>query len=97
MTEFKTIDDILDYAIEGEQKAADLYAGLAARSRNREIQEATGAEIIMHSADALFFDKPEVKNYFSMLGLEASPPAALILRRSTKPATGVDMSYMPLG
>ncbi|MCK5067222.1 MAG: ferritin family protein [Bacteroidales bacterium] len=39
MTEFKTIDDILDYAIEGEQKAADLYAGLAARSRNREIQE----------------------------------------------------------
>ncbi len=40
---------------------------------NREIQEATGAEIIMHSADALFFDKPEVKNYFSMLGLEASP------------------------
>jgi rubrerythrin len=39
MTEFKTIDDILDYAIEGEQKAADLYAGLAARSRNREIQQ----------------------------------------------------------
>ncbi len=40
---------------------------------NRKIQEATGAEIIMHSADALFFDKPEVKNYFSMLGLEPSP------------------------
>ena len=40
---------------------------------NRKIQEATGAEIIMHSADALFFDKPEVKSYFSMLGLEASP------------------------
>ena len=39
MTEFKTIDDILDYAIEGEQKAADLYAGLAASSRNREIQQ----------------------------------------------------------
>ena len=39
MNEFRTIDDILDYAIEGEQKAADLYAGLAARSRNREMQQ----------------------------------------------------------
>ena len=39
MTEFKTIDDILQYAINQEQKAADLYAGLAARSRNRMIQE----------------------------------------------------------
>jgi glyoxylase-like metal-dependent hydrolase (beta-lactamase superfamily II) len=40
---------------------------------NRIIQEATGAKIIMHRADALFFGKPEVKNYFSMLGLEPSP------------------------
>jgi len=40
---------------------------------NRKIQEATGAKIIMHSADALFFDKPEVKSYFSMLGMEPSP------------------------
>ena len=39
MTEFNSIDDILDFAINGEQKAADLYAGLAARSRNRMIQE----------------------------------------------------------
>lgn len=42
---------------------------------NRAIQEATGAKIIMHSADEAFFGKDEVKNYFSMLGLEASPPA----------------------
>ncbi len=42
---------------------------------NRAIQEATGAKIIMHSADELFFGKPEVKNYFSMLGLEPSPAA----------------------
>ncbi len=42
---------------------------------NRKIQEATGAEIIMHSADDLFFGKPEVKKYFAMLGLEASPAA----------------------
>ena len=41
---------------------------------NRKIQEATGAKIVMHKADALFFNKSEVQSYFSMLGLEASPP-----------------------
>lgn len=40
----------------------------------RKIQEATGAKIVMHAADALFFGKPEVRDYFSMLGLEPSPP-----------------------
>ncbi len=40
---------------------------------NRIIQQATGAKIIMHSADVLFFGKAEIKNYFSMLGMEASP------------------------
>jgi len=39
MTEFKTIDDILDFAIKEEQRASDLYASLAARSRNRMIQD----------------------------------------------------------
>ena len=39
MKEFKTIDDILDFAINEEQKAADLYAGLAEKSRDREIRE----------------------------------------------------------
>lgn len=42
---------------------------------NRKIQEATGAKIIMHSADEQFFGKSEVKKYFSMLGLEPSPAA----------------------
>ncbi len=42
---------------------------------NRKIQEATGAKIIMHSADDLFFGNTEIKNYFSMLGLEPSPAA----------------------
>ncbi|SHO46857.1 MBL fold metallo-hydrolase [Desulfopila aestuarii] len=42
---------------------------------NRELQEATGAKIIMHQADADFFGRTEVAKYFSMLGLEASPPA----------------------
>jgi len=44
---------------------------------NRALKEATGAEIVMHKADAEFFGKPEVAGYFSMLGLEASPPADL--------------------
>jgi len=39
MTEFKSIDDVLDFAIMEEQKASDLYASLAAKSRNRMIQE----------------------------------------------------------
>jgi len=42
---------------------------------NRIIKEATGAEIIMHEDDDAFFGQPNVKNYFSMLGLEESPPA----------------------
>jgi len=41
---------------------------------SRIIQEASGAEIIMHEADAEFFAKAEVQDYFSMLGLEPSPP-----------------------
>lgn len=46
---------------------------------NRKIQEATGAKIIMHSADVAFFEDPEVKNYFSMLGLEPSPPTDIVV------------------
>jgi hydroxyacylglutathione hydrolase len=41
---------------------------------NRIIREATGAKIVMHKDDSQFFGKQEVKNYFSMLGLEPSPP-----------------------
>lgn len=41
---------------------------------NRTIKEATGGEIVMHETDALFFEQKETQNYFSMLGLEASPP-----------------------
>lgn len=42
---------------------------------NAKIKQATGARIAMHEADADFFVRPEVENYFSMLGLPASPPA----------------------
>ncbi len=40
---------------------------------NRRLKEATGADIIMHHDDALFFWQPEVREYFSMLGLAESP------------------------
>lgn len=46
---------------------------------NRKLQEETGAKIIMHVDDAEFFEKPEVKQYFSMLGLEPSPPADILV------------------
>lgn len=42
---------------------------------NRTIKEATGGAIVMHEKDAEFFENPETQNYFSMLGLEPSPPA----------------------
>lgn len=47
---------------------------------NGPIKEATNAEIIMHEADETFFSDPEMKNYFSMLGLAASPPADITVK-----------------
>ncbi len=47
---------------------------------NRKIKEATGADIVMHEADDEFFSQPNVKNYFSMLGMEESPPTDLRVR-----------------
>lgn len=41
---------------------------------NRKIKEATDASIIMHEADDDFFSQSQVKSYFSMLGMEESPP-----------------------
>ncbi|OGQ94168.1 MAG: MBL fold metallo-hydrolase [Deltaproteobacteria bacterium RIFOXYD12_FULL_57_12] len=41
---------------------------------NRRLKEATGAAIVMHADDAAFFSRPEVAQYFAMLGLPASPP-----------------------
>jgi glyoxylase-like metal-dependent hydrolase (beta-lactamase superfamily II) len=41
---------------------------------NGPIKQATGAEIVMHGDDADFFGKAEVEQYFSSLGLKASPP-----------------------
>lgn len=41
---------------------------------NRTIKDATGGAIIMHEVDADYFERPETQSYFSMLGLEPSPP-----------------------
>ncbi len=41
---------------------------------NRKIKEGTGAQIVMHEADDDFFSQSQVKGYFSMLGMEESPP-----------------------
>lgn len=47
---------------------------------NRRLHEATGAPIIMHEADEAFFARPEVDQYFAMLGLERSPAADRTVR-----------------
>jgi len=39
MKEFKSVEEILDFAIKDEQRAADLYVDLARRSRNKEMQK----------------------------------------------------------
>lgn len=44
---------------------------------NRIIKEATSGKIVMHEADADFFEQTETQNYFSMLGLEPSPPTEI--------------------
>lgn len=43
------------------------------------IQKETGAKIIMHKADAEFFGNPEVKGFFSQLGLAESPPPDILV------------------
>lgn len=55
---------------------------------NRKLQEATGAKIIMHTADVDFFEQPEVKKYFSMLGLEASPPVDILVNEGDEVKIG---------
>jgi len=44
---------------------------------NGMLKEATGADIVMHSADADFFSQERVEQFFSQLGLPPSPPVDL--------------------
>ena len=41
---------------------------------NGKLKEATGADIVMHAADADFFGQDRVEQFFSQLGLPPSPP-----------------------
>jgi glyoxylase-like metal-dependent hydrolase (beta-lactamase superfamily II) len=41
---------------------------------NGRLKTATGAEIVMHADDAEFFNQKQVEQFFSQLGLPASPP-----------------------
>ncbi|MBM9519633.1 MBL fold metallo-hydrolase [Desulforhopalus vacuolatus] len=47
---------------------------------NRKLKEATGAKIVMHTDEAAFLAKPGIAEYFSMLGLEPSPPADILIK-----------------
>lgn len=47
---------------------------------NAKIKAATGAKIVLHAEDAAFFGDPQVREYFSMLGLPDSPPPDKVVR-----------------
>jgi len=55
---------------------------------NGRIKEATGAAIVMHEAEAAFFSRPEISQYFAMLGLPASPPADRLVKDGDTISTG---------
>ena len=73
-------DRILDYCA---QKQLDVvyivntHGHLDHVCGNGRIQEATGAQIVMHADDIVYFNDPAVKRYFSGLGLPESPPASI--------------------
>ncbi len=47
---------------------------------NRAIKEETGALIVIHEDDASFFARPDIEEYFSMLGLPSSPPPDITVK-----------------
>jgi hydroxyacylglutathione hydrolase len=42
---------------------------------NKRLKDDTGADIVMHTADADFFSQDRIEQFFAQLGLPASPPA----------------------
>lgn len=55
---------------------------------NGPIKEATGADIYMHAADVAYFADPQLKQYFSALGLPESPPADKLMHDGDRIAIG---------
>ena len=47
---------------------------------NGRLKAATGAQIVLHGDDVTYFGDQRIKDYFSGLGLPASPPADLIVK-----------------
>ena len=58
---------------------------------NGPVQKATGAQIIMHRADAEFFGTADAKSYFSMLGLPDSPPADILVEHGESIVIGEEV------
>jgi rubrerythrin len=56
MEDFKTVNDILDFAIQGEQEAVDFYSGLSRLAKNQEMKDIFmqfAAEEMSHKAKLL--------------------------------------------
>lgn len=45
----------------------------------KRIQDETGAKIIMHADEEAFFERPDIQDYFAMLGLAFAPPADILV------------------
>lgn len=45
----------------------------------KRIQDETGAKIVMHVDEEAFFKRPDIQQYFSMLGLAFAPPADILV------------------
>lgn len=75
-------DTILSYCNENNLKVKyiiDTHGHPDHVCGNGRLKEETGAEIILHRDDAIFFWQPEVKEYFSLLGLPESPKPDILV------------------
>ncbi len=52
------------------------------------IKDATGAQIVMHTADVEYFNDPGIKQQFSALGLAESPPVDVLVKDGDKLTIG---------
>ena len=62
---------------------------------NGRLRDATGAEIVMHALDDEFFQRPELKGWARMLGLDSAPPADVKVEDGDKLTFGsIDMKFI---